>query len=223
MELKIIKIIILAGPPGSGKGTQAQLLGERFELEMLQANRLVREKFETAPNDPDVIESKKAYEEGRLTDGEVIGKWLTEKVEKISQETLGKGLILEGFARTLKEAKITTNILKEKFGLDHVRLFFIKIDPEETLKRNLVRIICQSCQKPIEPSLIGKITHCPYCGGELGKRDMDNKLVIENRLRVYQEETLPAIDYLRSLGIVVEINGEQPIESVYADILENLN
>jgi len=223
MELKTIKIIILAGPPGSGKGTQAQLLGERFGLEMLQANRLVREKFETDPNNPDVVESKKAYIEGRLTDGEVLGKWLTEKIEKFSQKTFDKGLILEGFARTPKEAKITANILKEKFGLDHVRLFFIKIDPEETIRRNLARIICQSCQKPIEPDLIGKITHCPYCGGELGKRDMDNKLVIENRLRVYREETLPAIDYLRSLGIVTEINGEQPIESVYSNIIENLN
>jgi len=217
-----VKIILLAGPPGSGKGTQAQMLKEKFGLEMIQANRIVREKFETDPNDPEVIESKKAYDEGRLTDGKVLGKWLMQKMENVSKDVLNKGLILEGFARTPEEATITIQILKERTGLNQVRLFFIKISPEETLKRNLSRIICETCQKPINPDLIGKVEKCPYCGGELGKRAMDDKSVIETRLKVYNNETFPAIEYLKSLGIVIEINGEQSIEKVFEDIVSYL-
>lgn len=216
------KIIFLAGPPGSGKGTQAQLLKKRLGLEIIQVSQVVREKFKNEPNNPEVIQSKKAYYQGQLVDGELIAKWVTTKIEKLGEKNINKGLILDGAARTIEEARAVLKLLDKKIGKSKIKLFFIKISPQETLKRNLKRVVCQKCLKPIDPKLIGKIKRCPYCGGKLGKREMDNKKVIENRLKVYQKQTLPAINYLKKQGIVVEIDGEQPIEKVYQDIVKKL-
>ena len=217
------KVIILVGPPGSGKGTQAELLAERLNLNIIHVSQVIREKIKNNPNDPDVIESKRAYEEGRLTDGKVISKWMGAKIRELKKEQIDQGLVLDGAARTIDEATATVKLIDGIVGKDKIRVFLVNVSPEETLRRNVKRIVCQKCLKPIRPELIGKIDKCPYCGGTLGKREMDQKTVIENRLRVYEKETLPAIEYLRNKGLVVDINGEQPIEEVYQDIEAKLN
>ncbi len=216
------QIIILVGPPGSGKGTQAELLAERLNLNIIHLSQVIREKFENNPDDPDVIESKKAYKEGRLTKGKVIATWVSDKIKKLGKEYISQGLILDGAARTLDETKNSIKLFNEIVGKGKIKVFFVNISPEETLKRNLKRIVCQKCLKPINPKLIGKIDKCPYCGGKLGKREMDQKGIVKNRLRVYKEETLPAIKYLRKEGLIVDINGEQSIEDVYQDIVKKL-
>lgn len=213
------KIIFLAGPPGSGKGTQAQLLKERLGLKIIQVNLIIREKFKNFPNQPEVIKAKNDYQAGNLIDGHLIGQWVVEKLKTFSPELLAKGLVIDGAVRTIEEAKTIINFLRKKFGKENLKIFFIKISPQETKRRNLNRIICKDCQKPLKPKLVGKIKKCPYCGGKLVKRAMDNEEVIRNRLRVYQEKTLPTIDYLKKQGLVIDINGEQPIEKVYQDIL----
>ncbi len=216
------QIIILVGPPGSGKGTQAELLSERLNLNIIHLSQVIREKFESAPNDPDVIESKRGYREGRLTDGKVIAMWIGAEIKKLGKVFVSQGLILDGAARTIDEAKGSIKLFNKILGKNKVKVFFINISSEETLKRNLKRIVCQKCLKPINPELIGKIDKCPYCGGELGKREMDQKNIVENRLRVYEKETLPTIKYLRKQGLVIDINGEQSIEDVYQDIVKKL-
>jgi len=217
------QIIIMVGPPGSGKGTQAELLSERLNLNIIHLSQVIREKFESDPNDPDVIESKQAYKEGRLTDGKVIAVWIGAKIKKLGKAFVNQGLILDGAARTIDEAKSSIKLFNKILGKDKIKVFFISISPEETLKRNLKRIVCQKCLKPLNPELIGKIDKCPYCGGKLGKREMDQKNIVENRLKVYKKETLPTIKYLRKQGLVIDINGEQSIESVYQDIVKYLN
>jgi len=216
------RVIILVGPPGSGKGTQAELLSERLNLNIIHLSQIIREKFKNDPDDPDVIESKKAYQEGRLTNGKVIATWVEAKVKKLGKAYLRQGLILDGAARTIDEAKESIKLFNKILGKGKIKVFFINISPKETLKRNLKRIVCQKCLKPINPELIGKINKCPYCGGKLGKREMDQKNIVENRLRVYEEETLPTIKYLKKQGLVIDINGEQSIEDVYRDIVKKL-
>jgi len=216
------KIIILVGPPGSGKGTQAELLTQRLNLRIIHLSQLIREKFKKEPDNPDVIESKKAYEEGRLTNGKIVAKWVAEKINRLGEKEVEKGLVLDGAARTIEETTKTIELLDEIVGKENIKVFFIKISPEETIKRNTKRVICQKCLKPIDPKLIGKIEKCPYCGGRLGKREMDQKNIIENRLRVYREKTLPSLQYIKEQKMLIEVDGEQPIEKVYQDILKHL-
>ncbi len=216
------QIIVLVGPPGSGKGTQAELLSERLNLNIIHLSQIIREKFKNNPNDSDVIESKKAYKEGRLTDGKIIVKWVGAKIKKLGKAYVNHGLILDGAARTIDEAKGSIKLFNKILGKNKVKVFFINISHKETLRRNLKRIVCQKCLKPINPKLIGKINKCPYCGGKLGKREMDQKNIIENRLRVYEKETLPTIEYLRKQGVIININGEQSIEDVYQEIVRGL-
>jgi adenylate kinase len=197
------KIIILVGPPGSGKGTQSELLAERLNLNIVHLSQVIREKFKNDPDNPDVIESKRAYQEGRLTKGKVIAMWVGAKIKEMGKEYVSQGIILDGAARTIDEAKNSIKLFNEIVGKDKIKVFFINISPKETLKRNLKRIVCQKCLKPINPKLIGKIDKCPYCGGKLGK-------------------SLPTIKYLREEGLVIDINGEQPIEDVYQDIVKKL-
>lgn len=218
-----IKIIILAGPPGSGKGTQAHLLKDRKGFYIFQTSQLIREKFKTDSHNPDVIASKKAYQEGGLTDGAVLARWVSEKLLEMKSKIISKGVILDGAARTIKEAQATFELIKENFGANKLRLFFIKVSAQETLKRNSKRLICEKCLRPLDPKLIGKVTKCPHCGGKLVTREMDNQEIIQKRLEVYQRQTLPAINFLKDQGVVVEINGEQSIESVYQDIEAYLN
>jgi adenylate kinase len=218
-----IKIVILAGPPGSGKGTQAHLLKDRKGFYLLQTSQVIREKFKTDPDNPDVKASKKAYQEGGLTDGAVLARWIGEKLLDIREQILTKGVILDGAARTTREAQSTFELIKENFGADKLRLFFIKVSAQETLRRNSKRLICEKCLRPLNPKLIGKVNKCPHCGGKLVPREMDNQEIIQKRLEVYEKQTLPAINFLKKQGVVIEINGEQPVESVYRDIEAHLD
>ncbi len=216
------KIIILAGPPGCGKGTQAELLTKEYHLTPIQVNRVIREKFKAEPNNPQVKKAQEAYNTGRLINGKVIAQWVTEKIHSLGDKIISQGILIDGAARTIQEAKATLKLSEKIVPKEQIKVFFLKISPQETVKRNTQRIICEKCQKPIDPKLIGKITKCPYCGGKLVKRKMDNEEIIKTRLKAYQKQTIPAINYLKGEGIVTEINGEQPIEKVHQDIKAHL-
>ena len=216
------KILMLVGPPGSGKGTQTELLAERFGYDIIHVSQIIRNKFENDAENPEVIAAKDAYESGRLVDGKVIAKWVTTKIGELGKEAVTSGLILDGAGRTIQEASATIDLLDDFVAKDKIRVFFVKISPEETLERNTKRIVCTKCLKPIDPKLVGEINICPHCEGKLGKREMDQKSVIENRLKVYEELSLPAVEYMRNEGLVIDVNGEQPIEDVYNDIANHI-
>ena len=216
------KIIMLVGPPGSGKGTQTRLLVERLGYNVIHASQIIRDKFKNDTKNPEVIEAKKAYETGMLVDGLVIAKWVTDKINELGQKIITHGLILDGAGRTVEEAQATLGLLDDSIDKKDIRVFFIEIAPEETVERNTKRIVCTKCLKPIDPSLVGKIDTCPYCKGKLGKREMDQKNIIQNRLEVYKKLTLPAVEYMREKGLVIDINGEQAIENVYDDIKKHI-
>lgn len=216
------KIIILAGPPGSGKGTQAELLEEKFHFLTLSVSQIIRERFQNNPAAPEVVKAKEDYRDGHLIDGRLVAQWIAAKIKTLDKKRINQGLIIDGAARTIEEAKEVYPLLSKIVGKEGIRLFFIKIRPEETFRRNLSRIICSRCHRPIDPSLIGKVKVCPYCGGKLVRRKMDNPEVIKTRIKVYREQTLPAINYFKKQGIVIEINGEQPIKKVFQDISAHL-
>ncbi len=218
------KIIILIGPPGSGKGTQAEMLAEKFGLFNFETSKIIEEKFADARSDDAVINrEKQKWTSGQLVSPEIILGWMTDKIAGIKDSI--SGIVFSGSPRTLHEAKGLMPILQEYFGKENIKLFNIELSEGESIKRNSSRRICQANRHSIPnfPEFAG-VDKCPKDGSPLITRPLDNPEVIKNRYRVYLSETFPILELLKSQGYeIIKINGEQPIDKVQADILDKLS
>lgn len=211
--------IIIFGPQGSGKGTQAQLLAEKFNLEHIEPGDMLRSLVEhgngLAKKVDEIIHQK-----GKLVPTDLIIRMMKLRIQSLGPK---KGIILDGAPRRLEEARLLEKLLKDfKRSITHV--FFVNISPVETVKRLSKRWTCKACDKPL---IMGKDIKfekekCPFCGGEIYQRKDDTPEGIRKRLATYQKETLLVVDYFRQKGMLVEINGEQPIEAVHQDIISQI-
>lgn len=188
--------IVFYGPEGSGKGTQAKLLSEKLRLPVLTSGDLVRE---AAANDPGLIGEicRKALHEGKyVADSEMFVLWK----ERLKREDMKKGWIMDGFPRNLKQAEFLINKVT-KHGYKVEKVFYLKISVEESMKRLLKR---------------GRRLH------EGNSELHDSPERIKGRLKIYYQGEKEVLDFFRKLGILQEINGEQPIEKVHQEILSRL-
>lgn len=216
------QLVIFIAPPGASKGTQADLLAKKFGFYHLETSKIIEEKFKNAdPQDQKIQEEKKRWLAGELTDPRLVVDWFAEKISSLVGES--KSLVLSGSLRTLYETKELLPILNELVGKDSIKIFYITLSEEESVKRNTGRRICEKNRHPI-PNFpeYQNLTVCPQDGSPLITRGLDKPEIIRERFRVYKAETEPVLDYLRQQGYkVIEINGEQPIEKVFEDILKN--
>lgn len=217
-------IVILIGPPGSGKGTQAELLAEKFGLFHLESSKVIEEKIKNAKPDDTVLQrEKKLWESGKLNTPELVLEWIKEKAKEVASE--GHGIVFSGSPRTIYEAEGEIPVLEELYGKDRVKVFNIETNEGESIMRNSKRRICKSSRHPIPnfPEFDG-ITKCPKDGSEIITRALDNPETIKIRLGEYVNRTLPIIDFLKNRGYkIMEINGEQPIDKVFQDILREIS
>lgn len=207
--------IVLLGAPGVGKGTQAELLSKELHLPHVSSGELFREAIKSKTQ---LGMEAQAY----LGRGELVPDALTIAMvkERIMQPDCARGVILDGFPRTIEQAKQLDSILAE--GGAAVSLVpYIKATTETLLKRLGGRWTCRNCQTvyhvlynpPREP---GK---CDACGGELYQRADDTPETHRRRIEVYLEQTAPLIEFYRKRRLLVEIDGEQDIQGVYAQLL----
>lgn len=217
-------LVIIIAPPGGGKGTQADLLAKKFSLFHLETSSIIEKKFESADPDNKAIQQyKKDWLAGELIDPKAIAQWLTEEVKKLASE--GRSLVLSGSPRTFYEAEYDTPIFEAVFGKESIKIFEITLSEEESIKRNSGRRICQANRHPIPnfPEYQG-VSVCPEDDSPIVKRELDKPEIIRERYRVYKEETEPVLDYFRKRGYqVMKVNGEQPIERVFEDILKKID
>lgn len=212
-------VIILIGPPGSGKGTQADMLAEKFGLFHLESSKVIEEKIKNAPPDDAIMQrEKKLWESGILNTPELVLEWIKEKAKEVAGE--GHGIVFSGSPRTIYEAEGEAPVLEELYGKENVKVFNIEISEDESIKRNSKRRICKDSRHPIPgfPEFEG-ITKCPKDGSEIITRVLDNPETIKIRYQEYLNRTLPIIDFLKKRDYkIIEINGEQPIEKVFEEI-----
>jgi len=226
-------VVIILGQPGSGKGTQAELVAGKFNLYSLETSRLIEIKVMNAKEGEYAeVEGQKYYfshEKELWTKGILCSppfvSWLVKtKLEELAKE--GKGVVMSGSPRTLPEGENLIPLLKNLYGADNIRVILLELTAEQTIWRNSNRRICELMRHPIlsTDKKFLALTHCPLDGSKLLKRKgLDDPETIKVRLKEYTERTLPLVEFLKTQNLpVVKINGEQSVEKVHQDILKAL-
>ncbi len=219
-------VVFLIGPPGSGKGTQADLLAEKFGLVHIQTSKLGEEKInnpELIKKDPEIAEVKRLYDKGELFPPPWTVKIILEKAQELADS--GRGVIFSGSPRTIYEIEQELPYFENLYGKENIKIINLKIDETESVNRNTHRRICKANGHPI-PNFdqFKDIKLCPHDGSEIITRSLDTLDTIKTRNEVYERRTAPVLDFLEKKGYkVIEINGVQSIRQVYEEILSKID
>lgn len=213
--------IILLGPPGAGKGTEAKVLAEKYGVEHISTGDIFRELIKE--ESPLGLEIKKYVESGELIPDKIVVEVVTGKIRDID---LNEGFILDGFPRTINQAQMLDFTLEKlRIRIDKVIYFDTSLDV--VLQRLTNRRICRQCGTiyhlvNMPPAQQGK---CDRCGGDLFQREDDMKGTILNRLKVYKEQTAGLINYYQEKKMLEKVNGDiskDELFEVISSIVDNL-
>jgi adenylate kinase len=210
--------IILLGPPGAGKGTQAKMMEKDFGIPQLSTGDIIRLAIQNQTE-----WGRKAEEfvkAGKLVPDEVV---IGIVKEKLSGKDLANGFILDGFPRTLPQAEALEEMLRE-LGIQIDAVLYFQMDSDEIVRRLSARRICEKCQTPY--NLLSKPPKndeiCDQCGGKVIQRPDDRPEVVRERLRVYEEQTSPLVEFYSRKGLLRVIPSNGSIEEVYERVKEVL-
>lgn len=208
-------IIILLGPPGAGKGTQAQRLQKEHGLIQLSTGDMLREAVSAGTEVG--LEAKKAMDAGALVKDEVVVKIIEERMDREDSAT---GFILDGFPRTVAQAEALDKMLADK-GKELDKVVEIDVIESALIERITGRFNCAKCHanyhdKFRQPRREGV---CDICGStEFERRPDDNEETVRRRLEAYRKQTAPLLPYYEKAGKLVKVEGMQPIEDVSYEI-----
>lgn len=207
-------VILFLGAPGAGKGTQASLIAKKLNIPHISTGDIFRE---AVSKGTELGRKAKEYmDRGELVPDEVV---IGIVKERLSQEDCRNGFVLDGFPRTVAQAEALDKVL-EDLGAKLDFVFNINVSEEEVVRRLTGRRTCRNCNAVyhVEFNPPAKDGICDACGGELYQRDDDKEETVRNRMRVYLEKTAPLIDYYKSKGVLIDINGELPVDGVTKEI-----
>lgn len=214
MELKKTRIIFL-GPPGSGKGTQAQLISKNFSIPHISTGDIFRKIIST--NKPKKLADaiKKYVQTGLLVPDEIVFKAVKSVLNKKT------GFLLDGYPRNINQAKLLDEYLSDD-GIDVVVYF--KISDKEVIKRLTARRTCPKCSrvyniytlKPKNDNL------CDVCNVKLIIREDDKVSTVRKRLKIYKKDTMPLVDYYKKRGVLVQVDANDTVENVYQNVVNIL-
>lgn len=210
--------LVLLGASGAGKGTQAEFLSQKLRVAHVASGNLFRQEVERGTSLG--LLAKSYMDKGVLVPDEVTIKMIS---NRLNSEDCSSGCILDGFPRTLEQAQALDKVLAD-MGKALDKVIYIEVSEEELLRRISGRWLCRNCQTPYHlvtspPKTAGK---CDACGGELYQRPDDREETAKERLKVYFAQTLPLLDYYRSQGKLIEVDGNVGIEAVTENILRAL-
>ena len=221
MKNRKLKVIIILGPAGSGKGTQAKLLVKKFGLEYFGSGDALRRRKKTG--DFTAKKLNKIMTRGALVPSFIISKLWIDELEKFKKRNKLKGFVIDGSPRKTIEAELFDEALRWYQWEKCVKVLLISISKKESINRLTKRRICKKCGKLI-PWLghFKKIKKCDRCSGYLIVRHDDKLSSIKKRLDEFKNEVMPVINHYKKLRKLKKINGEQSIENVHKDILKTI-
>jgi adenylate kinase len=210
--------LILLGPPGAGKGTQAVSIVEKYNIPHISTGDILRKNIKEGTN---LGKKAKDYmDKGLLVPDDLVVAIVK---DRLTEEDCIKGFLLDGFPRTVMQAdSLDAELVGLNYELD--RVINIEVSKEELVDRAVGRRVCKDCGATyhikFNPSKVeGK---CDVCGGELHQRKDDTVETVTKRIGVYLEQTEPLINYYDKKEILININGKQDIDKVFQDIVAAL-
>lgn len=222
------QVIIIFGLPGAGKGTQAQLLSDEFDLYNFETSKIIGRKIAKA-DAKDFVEvegekyfykkEKEIADGGKLWDPPFVVYLTKEKIEELAGED--KGIVFSASPRTIYEAERMMPLLEKLYGKENIKIILLEINPETTIFRNSNRKRCELMKHPmLFNEETKKLTTCPLDGSKLFQREDDNAETAKIRIGQYNERTLPILDYLEKNDYEFsKINGEKSVADVYQEVL----
>lgn len=215
----MIRYYVLLGPPGAGKGTQAQIIAEQCGIPHVSSGNIFRENLQ---NNTDLGKRAKVFmEKGELVPDDITIGMVEDRLQK---EDCMKGALLDGFPRTPKQAMALDDFLAS-INAEIACVPFINVEEEELIERLSGRWTCRAeghvfhnKYKPAQKAGV-----CDHDGSELYQRDDDKRETVEQRIKVYFDQTAPLIDYYKSKQLLVEVDGAQEISLVTESLMKVVN
>jgi adenylate kinase len=208
--------LILLGPPGAGKGTQSKLLSERFSVPQISTGDILRENVREST--PLGDKAKDYMDRGALVPDELVVEMVS---ERLKGDDCSGGFILDGFPRNIEQAgALEMTLAQDEKKIDHV--IGIEVGKAELIKRLAGRRVCKGCGAAYHLSFNPPSNDgiCDSCKGELYQRDDDREVTIEERLKVYDEQTLPLVEFYRERELFRGIDGAGGVEDIKSLIVD---
>jgi adenylate kinase len=212
------EVVLLLGAPGAGKGTQARVLSEMLGLPHVASGDLLREHRERGTA---LGQAAQAFmDRGDLVPDDLVVDMI---VDRLDRADASRGALLDGFPRTLAQARALEDRLAQRGGKVRAAIY-VDVPTPVLIERLAGRWMCRACQSSFHaafnlPRVRGR---CDHCGGELYQRTDDKRDVVENRVNVYLRDTLPVVRRYEAHGLLQRIDGNRPIEAVRAALREAL-
>jgi adenylate kinase len=204
--------LVLVGPPGAGKGTQAQFLAAHYSIPHISTGDIFRANLKAGT--PLGVQAQSFMDRGELVADSVTNEMVK---DRLTHDDISNGFLLDGFPRNVAQAEVLRAILAEKKTPLHAVLEF-SLANEEIVARLSARRTCKDCFQPS----VG-VDKCPSCGGDVYQREDDKAEVIARRLEVYQEQTAPIISFYRNEGLLISVGALGSVEDITAQAISALS
>ena len=204
--------LVLVGPPGAGKGTQAQFLAAHYSIPHISTGDIFRANLKAGT--PPGLQAKGFMDKGELVPDSVTNEMVK---DRLTHDDVANGFLLDGFPRNVAQAEVLRAILAEKKTPLHAVLEF-SLANEEIVARLSSRRTCKECGQPS----VGQ-EKCPQCGGDVYQREDDKAEVIARRLEVYQEQTAPIVSFYRNEGLLITVGALGSVEDITAHAISALS
>lgn len=210
--------LVLLGPPGAGKGTQASKIADQYEIPHVSTGSIFRRNAKAGT--PLGKKAKEYMDRGELVPDDLVIELV---LDRVMEADCKNGFLLDGFPRTVYQAQHFDQFLSEKnMVVNHA--LNIEVAREELMERMIGRRVCKNCGatyhiKNMPPKQSGV---CDICGGELYQRPDDRSETVDNRIQVYEKQTKPLVAYYESAGTLAHINGAGTLDQVFSEIVSVL-
>jgi adenylate kinase len=201
--------LLLYGAPGSGKGTQANMLRAHFGIPHIATGDMLR--AEIAARTPLGLQAQPILAAGKYVSDDIMIAMIRNRLQ---QPDSGRGFIIDGFPRTIPQA-VALDTMMAELGRQFDRVLYLRVDTEELLRRLSGRLVCPQCQRTYPPATAA----CEADGSALVQREDDKAEAVKPRIEIYLQKTIPVLDHYRDENLVSEIDGMGTIEDISRQVL----